>query len=288
MKPNPALAAQIARITRYEALFDQACQWLRTDPASDRLRSLAAELEAYYTGPAWRQDLAADEAGLLPRDLRRGVLSQDGIDSLLAACDACRPTAVLYLHGRGGSPQEAAHYRPLFPGCEVRGLAYTGTVPWQAGQEIGEAVSALASRCGRILLVANSIGAYFALHAGIDRRIAHAWFLSPVVDMERMIRDAMRRLPITEEELRAKGTVATGWGDTLSWRYLDYVRTHPIRWTTPTDILYSQRDALVPRETVEAFAAAHGAVLTVTEEGEHWFHTAAQMRLVDDWIQGSQ
>ena len=41
------------------------------------------ELEDYYTSPEWQEDYAADEAGLLPEGLKRGVLSQDGISDLL-------------------------------------------------------------------------------------------------------------------------------------------------------------------------------------------------------------
>ena len=37
----------------------------------------------YYTSPEWQEDYAADEAGLLPEGLKRGVLSQDGISDLL-------------------------------------------------------------------------------------------------------------------------------------------------------------------------------------------------------------
>ena len=47
------------------------------------LRSAITILEAYYTSPAWRTDFEADEAGLLPPDLKRGVLSEDGIYNLL-------------------------------------------------------------------------------------------------------------------------------------------------------------------------------------------------------------
>ena len=47
------------------------------------LRSAIPILEAYYTSPAWRTDFEADEAGLLPPDLKRGVLSEDGIYNLL-------------------------------------------------------------------------------------------------------------------------------------------------------------------------------------------------------------
>jgi hypothetical protein len=42
-----------------------------------------SELEAYYSSETWKQDFADDEAGLLPPDLKRGVLSEDGIWNLL-------------------------------------------------------------------------------------------------------------------------------------------------------------------------------------------------------------
>lgn len=41
-------------------------------------------LETYYGSREWRIDFAADEAGRLPADLRRGVLSEDGIWNMLA------------------------------------------------------------------------------------------------------------------------------------------------------------------------------------------------------------
>ena len=41
-------------------------------------------LDAYYGSEEWKQDYADDEAGLLPVDLKRGVLSEDGIWNLLS------------------------------------------------------------------------------------------------------------------------------------------------------------------------------------------------------------
>lgn len=43
-----------------------------------------AALDQYYGSDEWKQDLAADEAGRLPRDLKRGVLSEDGLWNLLS------------------------------------------------------------------------------------------------------------------------------------------------------------------------------------------------------------
>ena len=44
-------------------------------------------LQQYYGSEVWKQDYAADEAGLLPADLKRGVLSEDGIWNLLSDVD---------------------------------------------------------------------------------------------------------------------------------------------------------------------------------------------------------
>lgn len=42
-----------------------------------------AALSKYYGSRLWRKDLADDEAGRLPADLKRGVLSEDGIWNVL-------------------------------------------------------------------------------------------------------------------------------------------------------------------------------------------------------------
>ncbi|MBR5170890.1 MAG: DUF4298 domain-containing protein [Muribaculaceae bacterium] len=49
----------------------------------DEAQEAIATLEAYYGSDLWRQDFADDEAGLLPADLKRGVLSEDGLWDLL-------------------------------------------------------------------------------------------------------------------------------------------------------------------------------------------------------------
>lgn len=193
-------------------------------------------------------------------------------------------TAVLYVHGKGGGAAEAARYEPLFPSCAVAGLDYRTFTPWETGAEIRAAVGGLKARYGRIVLIANSIGAFFSMCAGIETDVAHAFFVSPIVDMERLILDMMGWAGVTEAALRERGVIRTDFGEDLSWEYLSYVRAHPVRWSVPTDILYGGGDTLTARDTITAFAAAHGATLTVMEGGEHWFHTGEQMRFLDEWI----
>ena len=196
--------------------------------------------------------------------------------------------SVLYVHGKCGSAAESEHYKSLFPDCEVFGLDYQTFTPWEAGAEICAAVEKLKTEYEGIILIANSIGAFFSMNAGIDSMIRKAYFISPIVDMEKLIGDMMQWANVTEAELESKAVIHTSFGEDLSWEYLRYVREHPIRWNVPTNILYGSRDDLTRLETVCAFAKKHNAVLTVMENGEHWFHTEEQMHFLDDWIRKSE
>ena len=195
-----------------------------------------------------------------------------------------KQTAVLYLHGKVGSASESEHYKPLFPECDVIGLDYQTFTPWETSAEIHSAVEELKAEYEKIILIANSIGAFFSMNADIDLLIDKAYFISPIVDMERLITDMMAWANITEDELKEKRIIRTSFGENLSWEYLCYVRTHPIKWNAPTAVLYGSKDNLTPYETVADFSEKHNAKLTVMENGEHWFHTEEQMQFLDDWI----
>lgn len=192
--------------------------------------------------------------------------------------------AVLYIHGKDGSAAESKHYKPLFPGYDVIGLDYRAFTPWESGEEIHAAVKQLKTKYDHIILIANSIGAYFSMNAEIDSIVEKAYFISPVVDMEKLILDIMDLANVTEEDLKQQGVICTDFGEDLSWEYLCYVRNHPIKCDCPTAILYGSRDNMTSYNTIKSFAEKHHADLTVMENGEHWFHAEEQMKFLDDWI----
>lgn len=194
---------------------------------------------------------------------------------------------ILYVHGMGGTAQEAEHYRKLFPADEVIGLDYQTCSPWETGKEIRAAIEELREKSSHVQLIANSIGAFFSMNAEIDELIQKAYFISPIVDMEKLILDMMAWSGVTEDELKEKGTIHTEFGEDLSWYYLAYVRNHPLKWEVPTKVLYGQKDNLTSLETMQEFIDAHNAELTVMENGEHWFHTEEQMRFLDEWIKNN-
>jgi len=167
---------------------------------------------------------------------------------------------ILYIHGQGGSASESDHYKALFLGCEVIGLVYRASTPWEAETEFHEIVENLSSHYDNIILIANSIGAYYSMVAHLDNLVNVAFFISPVVDLEKLS------------------------GVELSEEYLRYVRSHPINWNVPTHILYGSNDHLTSIYTIKDFVMKHHTTLTVMDGGEHWFHTDEQMQFLDIWI----
>ena len=195
--------------------------------------------------------------------------------------------AIIYVHGKGGSAEEAEHYRRLFPDCDVIGFDYRSRTPWEACDEFPAFFAEQRAHCGRLTLIANSIGAFFALSSPIGALLDRACFISPIVNMEKLIGSMMQGAHVTEQTLAERQEIPTAFGETLSWRYLCYVREHPIVWNTPTQILYGEHDSLTDRKTISAFARRHHASLTVMPGGEHWFHTAEQMLFLDNWLKSA-
>lgn len=192
---------------------------------------------------------------------------------------------ILYIHGKGGNTAEAEHYKPLFPNCEVVGFDYCAQTPRDAKEEFPKLFDAICQNARSVEIVASSLGAFFSMCALSDKQIDKAYFISPVVDMEKLITDMMMWAHITEDELQRQKVIHTDFGETLSWEYLCYVKEHPAVWKIPTHILYGENDNLTSYETMAQFAEQNKATLTVMENGEHWFHTEEQMKFLDEWIQ---
>lgn len=136
--------------------------------------------------------------------------------------------------------------------------------------------------------MANSIGAFFSLASLNEKLVDASYFISPVVDMEQLICNMMQWADVSEAELAEKLEISTTFGETLSWKYLCYVREHPVSWEIPTHILYGEKDDLTSMETIKTFAKKNNAELTVMPGGEHWFHTKEQMQFLDNWIKNGR
>ena len=79
--------AQTERIKKMESYLDEAGAVIaELDEAMDKyemIQSKYYKLENYYGSTKWIDDYEADEAGKLPAELKRGVLSEDAVYDLI-------------------------------------------------------------------------------------------------------------------------------------------------------------------------------------------------------------
>lgn len=136
-----------------------------------------------------------------------------------------------------------------------------------------------------ISIFACSMGAYFSLLAYNKVPLKQCLFLSPVLDMERIIKNMMTWFNVSEDKLKAEQVVPTPIGQTLYWDYYSYVKSHPINtWNRPTAILYGSDDSLCEFDVVSAFTNRFHCELKVMEHGEHYFHTKEQLQFFREWL----
>ena len=112
---------------------------------------------------------------------------------------------MVYIHGKGGSVEEAKYYIKFFnEDFDIIGFDYKSEKPWDAKIEFVNYFDSIIPRYNKTILIANSIGAYFSLISLADKKITKAMLISPIVDMERLILDMMLWANVSEEELSIK------------------------------------------------------------------------------------
>ncbi|MDR2901233.1 MAG: alpha/beta hydrolase [Treponema sp.] len=153
-----------------------------------------------------------------------------------------------------------------------------------AMQDLAAVMSYAKTLSKNISVFACSMGAYFSLLSYKDESLKQALFLSPVVNMERLIQNMMVWFHVSEEQLQAEQEIVTPVGLVMYWDYYCYVKEHPIeKWNAPTATLYGTKDDTVERETIDAFTKQFRAELSIIENGEHYFHTPEQLLYFSEW-----
>ena len=226
--------------------------------------------------------------------MQETFFSIDHIPAVLYGGDAGR--VYLFVHSKCGYKEEARAFAELAcpKGWQVLSIdlpehgARKGGAepfdPWHAVPELQAVLKYARPRWKQIALRATSLGAWFSMLACASEPLEKCLFVSPVLDMERLIRTMMGWAGVTEAELETRGMIETAFGETLSWRYYQYARAHAIEsWPCPTAILYAEHDNLTERAVADAFAARFSCGLTVVPDGEHWFHTHAQLDALRRW-----
>lgn len=152
-------------------------------------------------------------------------------------------------------------------------------------EDLKNIIAYVKQQWGNISLFACSMGAYFSLLGYKDEDLEQCLFLSPVVDMGRIINNMMMWFGITQEELQEKQEIETPIGQVLYWDYYNYVKEHPIdKWEVATAVLYGAKDEICEFETIENFVKLFHCELEIMQEGEHYFHTDEQLGVYNNWL----
>ncbi len=91
------------------------------------------------------------------------------------------------------------------------------------------------------------MGAYFAMLALQNSNVEKAFFISSILNIEKLILDMMIQANVTEKDIKKQQKIETDFGEVLSWNYLIFVGNNPIRWNVPTNILYAENDNMTSR-----------------------------------------
>ena len=206
----------------------------------------------------------------------------------------------LYIHGQGGYKEEAEMFSKIvnqygwqvlsidLPEHGERKNEINSFDPWHVVPELSMIMEYAKSKWEEISLFANSIGAWFSMLSFEKENFWNCLFVSPVVDMKKLIAKMMNWANVSETQLEKERIIPTDFGQTLSWEYWQYVLAHPIlKWKIPTKILYGEKDHLVDRQIIEEFAYKFNCDLTIMENGEHWFHTKQQLDVMHKWIKNT-
>lgn len=227
--------------------------------------------------------------------MKKEYMEIDNIPSIIWGVQSNR--VYLYVHGQGGNKEEAAFFSEIVCQCGyqvlsidlpehgVRKETEVTFDPWHIVPELTMVIKYAQSHWENISLFANSIGAYFCMLSFSNVNLEKALFVSPVLDMKKLISNMMSLAGVSENYLQEKQVIKTNFGQTLSWGYWQYVLKNPIKkWTIPTKILYGENDNLIECDTVKKFSKKFDCDLTIMEKGEHWFHTEQQLRIMHEWV----
>ena len=225
--------------------------------------------------------------------MKQQKLTIAGVPAILYGSRSRR--VYLYIHGKNGCKEEAERFANIacargwqvlaidLPEHGARRNSPEKLVPWVVIPELQAVYARMQPVWPHIRLYGISIGAWFAMQALQAEKPEKAMLVSPVVDMEALITKMMQWAGVTEEQLQQAGNISTSFGETLSWTYLYWVREHPLRWKSPTQVLYGDQDNLTSHTELEQFRRQSGAHLTIMEGGEHWFHTPLQLAVMQSW-----
>ena len=194
----------------------------------------------------------------------------------------------VYIHGLYGSAKEAGDYSYLKDDYDVVGLDYKDGNPWELKETIRSEFKKLTKNYKEIIVIASSIGAFYAYEYLSDFNVKRAFFISPVADMHQLIFGIMMSNKICLEKLKEERIIKIDDKTSISYDFYKSLENHQDSWEVPTEILYGEKDNVIYIENIADFLADHpDAKLTIKQGSEHYMHTEEEKEFIKNWFLNS-
>ena len=197
-----------------------------------------------------------------------------------------RKGLVVYIHGVLGSAGEARSFSYLNK-YDVVGLDYEDGAPWVVGPIIQKKFDELTKPFKQVIVIANSIGAFYT-YAYLDQsKIKQAFFISPLASMKSIIEWRMNKERVSEKELKQKKYIKLDNGHEFDYYfYKKYVLdNYTENWDVPTEILYAKNDEVIQYKDVQKFVELHpNTRLTIKQNSQHYLQTPEELDFIKNWL----
>lgn len=192
---------------------------------------------------------------------------------------------VVYIHGLYGSYKEADNFDYLKDRFDVVGLDYEDGNPWELKEVIRTKFKELTENYKNIVVIANSIGAFYTYEYLSDFDIKQAFFISPVADMYQLIVGIMMSKDIHLQDLKEERVIVIDEKTSISYEFFKSLEHHNDNWNVPTEILYGEKDKVIYIEDIVEFLAKHPlSKLTIKRDSEHYMPTVEEKEFIKEWI----
>ena len=206
----------------------------------------------------------------------------------------------VYVHGKMGKKEEASSFAEIAidKGFQVisfdlpehgerMDIDYQNNI-WNGVSDLNEVLNYAKSIWKEINLYAVSIGVYYRLIAYSNIPIKNCLFISPIIDMKKLIENMLLWSNSTIEKLTENSIIETSFGETLNIDYYNFVLENPIRnWNNITHILYGMQDNMMDFNTIINFTKKFNCELTTYSDMEHYQYTEKDLERLKKWQEKS-
>ena len=194
-------------------------------------------------------------------------------------------SVLVYIHSVNDSSKAKEEFCYLAKDYDLVDLIFEDIKPWEAKDYIRDNFSKLTSDYKEVVVVANSIGAFFVYEYLADFNIKQAFFVSPITSMFQLILGIKMSTDSYLESLKEEKILYIDNKNEIPDDFYKSLDHEGNKWKAPTEILYGEKDKIVYIENIVEFLANHpNSRLTIKKESGHNFVTKEDKDFIKKWI----